>query len=164
MQGWPPPGMRWRASPGDVLDLTAGTGAYTMAATSAYTTAWYQDDPALAEPQTYFTKYLADLIEDGIPGQPDRLHLNSLFKELREKLAADRRPVPQSRAVNDARDFVFAYNAAPPQTQRDPEREVAQLSRSLAESEESQGGRRCPDKHVKAEAVNARGSWLASTC
>ena len=138
---------------GDVLDLTAGTGAYTMAATSAYTTAWYQDDPGLAKPQTYFTKYLADLIEDGIPGQPDRLHLDALFKELRHKLYADHRPVPQSRAVNDARDFVFAYNAAPPQTHRDPEREVAQLSRSLAESENLRAAAAAQISMLKAEAA-----------
>jgi ABC transporter substrate-binding protein PnrA-like/Caspase domain len=118
-----------------LLDLTAGTGAYTMAATSAYATAWYQDEPGLAEPQTYFTKYLADLVETGIPGQPSRLQLDALFKQLRDNLATDQRPVPRSRAVNDARDFAFAYNAAPPATHRDPEKEVANLSQQLAETE-----------------------------
>ena len=116
----------------DVLALTGGTNAYTMAATSAYTTAWYEDDRRLARPQTYFTKYLADLVETGIPGQPSRLHLDPLFKQLRENLATDRRPVPYSRAVNDARDFVFAYNAAPPEAQRDPEQELAALAQRLA--------------------------------
>jgi hypothetical protein len=119
---------------GDVLDLTAGTGAYTMAATSAYTTAWYQDDPGIALPQTYFTKYLADLIEQGIPGQPARLRLDTLFSQLRDNLAADGRPIPRNRAVNDAREFIFAYNAAPSQTVRDPERDLAQL-REAADAE-----------------------------
>lgn len=120
---------------GHVLDLVGGTGAYTMAATNAYATAWYEDSPRLAWPQTYFTKYLVDLIEEGIPGQPSQLRLDPLFKTLRDSLAADQRPVPHKRAVNDARDFVFAYNAAPPQTHRDPEREVAQLTQRLAESD-----------------------------
>ena len=120
---------------GDVLDLTAGTGAYTMAATSAYATAWYQNEPGLDWPQTYFTKYLADLVEDGIPGQPARLRLDPLFGQLRDNLAADRRPVPGSRAVNEAREFVFAHNAAPPETHRDPEQEVARLTRQLAQAE-----------------------------
>jgi hypothetical protein len=119
----------------EVLDLTSGTGAYTMAATSAYATAWYEEDTGLPQPQTYFTKYLADLVERGIPGQPALLRLDPLFKQLRDDLAADQRPVPGSRAVNDAREFVFAYNAAPPESQRDPEREVAQLSRRLAETD-----------------------------
>jgi hypothetical protein len=120
---------------GDVLDLTTGTGAYTMAATSAYATAWYEQDRRLARPQTYFTKYLADLVEEGVAGQPSWLRLDVLFRQLRQNLAADQRPVPQSRAVNDAREFAFAYNAAPPRAQRDPERELAQLARRLAESD-----------------------------
>ena len=121
---------------GEVLDLTAGTGAYTMAATSAYATAWYEDGPALARPQTHFTRYLADLIEEGIPGQPSRLRLDPIFKQLRDNLAADQRPIPSNRAVNDAREFTFAYNAAPLQTHRDPEREVVQLNQQLAETNE----------------------------
>jgi DNA-binding CsgD family transcriptional regulator len=120
---------------GDVLDLISGTGAYTMAATSAYTTAWYENEAGLAEPQTYFTKYLADLVEEGIPGQPAQLRLDPLFKQLRNNLAVAGRPIPCSRAVNDAREFVFAYNAAPPTTHRDPEQELATLSLALAEKE-----------------------------
>ncbi len=101
-----------------VLDLiTSGTGAYTMAATSAYATAWYETDPRLDCPQTYFTKYLADLVEAGIPGQPTWLRLDPLFEQLRDNLAADRRPVPGRRGVNEAGKFEFARNAAPP----DPE-------------------------------------------
>jgi hypothetical protein len=120
---------------GDVLDRTGGTGAYTMAATSAYTTAWYEDDPELDRPQTYFTKYLADLIRTGIPGQPSRLRLDSVFQQLRNNLAADGRPVPQRRVIDDARNYQFAYNTAPPQTRHDSELEVAKLTRQLAEAE-----------------------------
>ena len=131
---------------GEVLDLT-GTGAYTMAATSAYATAWYQDGPRLARPQTYFTKYLADLVEEGIPGQPYQVQLDPLFKQLRENLAADQRPVPRSRAVNDAREFAFAYNAAPPEAQRDPDREIKDLTRRVAEAQAHR---------IEAEAARAR--------
>ena len=118
---------------GNVLDLTAGTGAYTMAATSAYTTAWYQNDPALAEPQTYFTKYLADLVEQGIPGLPSRLRLDPLFRELLGNLAADGRPVPQRRTVDDAREFEFAYNAAREETDSDPEIERQRLAQRFSD-------------------------------
>jgi hypothetical protein len=119
------------AMAGDVLDLTVGTGAYTMAATSAYTTAWYEDEPGLNSPQTYFTKYLADLVEKGIAGQPAMLRIDPLFRQLRVNLATDGRPVPYSRAVNDAREYVFAYNAAPPEVQRDPEQELARLGQQF---------------------------------
>jgi hypothetical protein len=98
----------------------AGSGAYTMAATGAYATNWYEDDPALTEPQTYFTKYLADLIEQGIPGEPPELPLETLFRHLHNALAADQRPVPQRRSVDDAREFVFARNACPPDLARAP--------------------------------------------
>jgi ABC-type transport system substrate-binding protein len=118
---------------GNVLDMTAGTGAYTMAATSAYTTAWYEDDPEAVRPQTFFTKYLVDLVEQGIPGQPAGLRLDPLYKRLHDNLGADERPLPVKRTVNDARDFLFAWNAAPPETQRDPEREVILLNQRLAE-------------------------------
>ena len=118
-----------------VLDLTAGAGAYTMAATGAYTTAWYENDPDLAQPQTYFTKYLGDLIAQGIPGLPSQLQIDPLFKQLRHKLSADHRPVPLCRTVDGAREFAFAHNAAPPETHRDPEEEVARLTQQLAVSQ-----------------------------
>jgi len=117
---------------GDVLDLTGGTGAYTMAATSAYATAWYEDSPGVARPQTYFTKYLADLIETGLPGHPSRLRLEALYRQLHENLATDQRPIPSRRAVDDAREFVFAYNAAPPQTHYDLKEELARARQELA--------------------------------
>jgi aerobic carbon-monoxide dehydrogenase large subunit len=144
----------------DVLDMTAGTGAYTMAATNPYATAWYEDSPAQARPQTFFTKYLVDLVEAGIPGQPSRLELDPLYRHLRESLAADKRPVPRSRVINDAREFVFAYNAAPPQTHRDPERELALLGQRLAESESLRAAADAQIQALQAEAAE-RASELA---
>ena len=52
-------------TPDYLLDKAAGTGAYTMAASSAYATAWFETGQA--EPQTYFTRYLADLVEGRHP-------------------------------------------------------------------------------------------------
>jgi hypothetical protein len=100
---------------GDMADRSVGRGAYTMAATSAYATTWHENDPELDHPQTYFTKYLADLVERGIPGQPNGLRLDPLFRQLRADLAADQRLIPKSRAIDDASEFVFARNAAPPE-------------------------------------------------
>jgi hypothetical protein len=78
---------------------------------------------------------LADLVAEGIPGQPSLLRLDVVFKQLRHNLAVDHRPVPQSRAVNDAREFAFAYNAAPLEAQRDLERELTQRNLQLAVSD-----------------------------
>jgi hypothetical protein len=102
------------AVPDSVMDKTGGTGAYTMAASSAYATAWYENDPGLTAPQTYFTKYFAGLIEKGIPGLPAELRLHQVFTKLRDNLSRDQRPVPDQRSIDAAREFVFAHNAAPP--------------------------------------------------
>jgi len=138
---------------GDVLDMAAGTGAYTMAATSPYATAWYETSRSVRLPQTYFTRYLVDLIERGIPGQPAGLRLQPLFTHLREALAADKRPVPASRSVDAARDFVFAYNAAPPEAQRDPERELSRMTQRLAEAEASKAAAEARVQALRAEAA-----------
>ena len=119
---------------GDVLlERASRTGAYTMTASSADTTAWFENDPELAQPQTYFTKYLADLVETGIPGQPAGLKLHPLFNRLHDNLAQDRRPIPQERSVDAAREFVFARNAAPPATISSPDDDLARLRRELEE-------------------------------
>lgn len=96
----------------ELLDRTAGTGAYTIAATSSYTAAWYESGPQRSA-QTYFTKYFADLIESGIPDEAPALRLRTIFDHLRERLAHDQRPVPEDRIIDSAGDFLFAYNAAP---------------------------------------------------
>jgi len=101
-----------------VLDMTSGAGAYTMAAAGAYNPAWYETDPDVSEPQTYFTRYLADLVELGIPEEDAVLNLHPLFSHLRENLASDRRPVPCARSIDGAREFAFAYNAAVNETRR----------------------------------------------
>ena len=133
-------------APSDVLDLTTGTGAYIMAAAGAYTTAWYEAGQGSTRPQTYFTKYLADLVEAGIPGQSPGLRLHPLFSRLRDNLATDYRPVPQERSVDAARDFVFAHNAAPPETHRDPDLEVRRLTERLAEAD-------ARERELRAEAA-----------
>lgn len=96
----------------DLLDKTSGTGAYTMAACSAYASAWFEESKKY--PQTYFTKYMADIVEAGITDEPSALRLRVLFGRLRENLAYDSRPLPEDRNIDSASDFVFAYNAAPP--------------------------------------------------
>jgi hypothetical protein len=118
-----------------MLDRTAGSGAYTMAASAAYSPAWYDTAPGTIRPQTFFTQYLVDLVESGIPNQPSGLRLHPLFVHLRDRLARDGRPVPVERSVDAAHDFVFAHNAAPPEVQQDLNRELTELRQQLAEAE-----------------------------
>jgi hypothetical protein len=115
----------------DVLDKTSGTGAYTIGATSAYATAWYESGATAERPLTFFTKYLVDLIERGIPEQPSELCLHPVFIRLRENLVHDGHPAPTARSIDAARDFVIARNAAPAETHRDPLRELKHLKHLL---------------------------------
>jgi DNA-binding beta-propeller fold protein YncE len=97
----------------NVLDtIPRDTGAYTMAATSAYATALYETDPSKARPQTFFTKYLVDLVEAGLPDQSAHLQLEPLFNELKKRLMEDGRPIPRRRNIDAANDFAFAHNIA----------------------------------------------------
>ena len=114
----------------ELIDMTVGTGAYVMAACGAYESAWFETD--VKAPQTYFTKYMADLVEAGIPGEPAGLRLHPMFIRLRENLVRDRRPVPTSRSVDEAKDFVFAFNVAPPEAQVDKDLEIKMLTERLA--------------------------------
>jgi hypothetical protein len=121
--------------PADVLDMAAGSGAYTTAASAPYTAAWYNTSPDNDQPQIFFTRYFVDLVEAGIPGQPSGLRLHPLFSHMHDNLALDRLPIPSERSIDAARDFVFAYNAAPLEAHRDLDREVQELSHRLAEAE-----------------------------
>lgn len=122
----------------DVMDMTRATGAYTMAATRQFTTALFETDTP--KPQTYFTKYLVDTVEAGIPSEPGGLRLHSLYGEVEEALVRDKRPTPQNRVIDNARDFVFAHNVNPvpaptPAVDEDDERDY--LRRRLDELAET---------------------------
>lgn len=88
-----------------------GTGAYTMAAAGAYETAQYETSGS--HPETYFTKYLIDLIERGMPGKPAELKLEPIFLQLQDNLSSDGHPVPERRNIDSGHDYAFAHNAAP---------------------------------------------------
>ena len=147
------------AIPGEVLDMTAGTGAYTLAASGAYTTAWYESGPQVSRPQTFFTRYLADLVEGGIRGEAPVLRLHSLFTRLRDTLERDGRPAPRERSVDAARDFVFARNAAPPETHRDLDLEFRLLNQRLAEAEDREARERAAAE-VREQALRAEAARL----
>lgn len=94
-----------------LIDRTLGTGAFTMAASGAYRTAWYEQAAESAAPQTYFTKYLVDAVEAGLPGHPQGLPLGAVFTAAAEALSRDRLPAPTRSVRHDADRFVLARNA-----------------------------------------------------
>ena len=117
----------------DLADKTAGTGAYTMAACQPYGTAMFETD--VPRPQTYFTKYLVDVVKSGIPGQPTGLQLHQIFLCVSEALVADGHPRPVERNIDHASEFVLAYNAAPVQVEVDVPTALHFLDRRVAQLE-----------------------------
>lgn len=94
------------------LEAPRSPGFCLLMASGEFSTAWFQPDTECEKPQTYFTKYLADTIERGIPGQPDGLGLGPLFDTVADALVRDGKPEPTSRVADHAARFVLARNRA----------------------------------------------------
>jgi hypothetical protein len=93
-----------------VIEMTHGTGAYTLAASGMYNTAWFEHDPSTSMPQTYFTKHFVEVIERGIAEEPAVLSLNAIYARLEDDLAANQKPAPTRRIRGSADRFPFARN------------------------------------------------------
>ncbi|MFB6989118.1 caspase domain-containing protein [Streptomyces sp. NPDC056304] len=98
----------------NVIDWTHAKGAATLAASGAYRTAWYEPDSGMHNPQTYFTKYLIDVIEQGVPGYSDGLPLSAIYDHAAHALVRDKRPEPTRSVLHDAGRFILARNVAEP--------------------------------------------------
>jgi hypothetical protein len=96
----------------NVIEKASVTGAFTVAASGAYRTAWHEPDRGTGNPQTYFTKYLIDTIEQGLPDCPEALQLRVIFDRTADALAHDRLPEPTRSVRHNADRFVLAHNAA----------------------------------------------------
>jgi hypothetical protein len=116
------------------LELPRSPGFYLMMASGEFSTAWCETTTDTPKPQTYFTKYLADVIENGIPSQSDRLTLGSIFDTVADTLVSDGKPEPGNRASNHAAHYILARNAAPTKTQGDHNTEVAPPNAGLIEN------------------------------
>ncbi|WP_405589764.1 caspase family protein [Streptomyces sp. NBC_01190] len=98
----------------DVITTTLGTGAVTLAASGAYRTAGFEADSLTANPQTFFTKYLADVVEQGLPDYPQGLPLGVVYTHAADALARDRHPEPTRSIRHEADRFILARNAFAP--------------------------------------------------
>ena len=109
-----------------VRQVTKVEGAYTLAASRASQKALHQDG---RNGLTYFTKILAEVVHDGIPGAGPRLTLNDLHTQIaarfrRLELSEEHlRPEPTTLAVDTAEELLFAHNTAwtPPHTTAGPQ-------------------------------------------
>jgi tRNA A-37 threonylcarbamoyl transferase component Bud32 len=100
----------------DITGLASASGAYTLAATGPASTAWFESGADSPLPHTHFTRALVDTVIRGIQGEPAALTLDPIYRQLREGLSAEGKPVPTRISRHDADAFVFARNAAPSQT------------------------------------------------
>lgn len=92
--------------------LPGSPGFYLMMASGEYSTAWFERDDESSRPQTFFTKYLADVVENDIPGQPEALALRHIFDQTADALVRDGKPTPGQRISDHAASFTFARNIA----------------------------------------------------
>ncbi|WP_405980983.1 caspase family protein [Streptomyces sp. NBC_00158] len=95
-------------------DMPRSPGFCLLMASGEFSTAWFESAAESPRPQTYFTKYLADLIERGVPGGPAGLALGPIFQDVAHALVRDGKPPPGSRFGDHAAEFVLARNSAHP--------------------------------------------------
>ena len=83
-------------------------GSYVMAAAPANRLALAPE----GEEFTAFTGALLGVLRDGVPGGPERLDLDTVYRRLRRDLAARGCPAPQVLRSNDAARIALVRNAA----------------------------------------------------
>ncbi|WP_432893032.1 caspase family protein [Kribbella sp. CA-245084] len=113
------------------LDMVRGTGAYTMAASGAYSPAWFENDETLSRPQTFFTKYFVDVVEAGVPHAQTILPLDLIFATTADQLVRDGKPRPTSSVRHEAGRLAFARNVSPVVRPVDDQAEIVRLTAAL---------------------------------
>ncbi|MFC4021461.1 caspase domain-containing protein [Micromonospora sp. GCM10011542] len=96
------------AAPGPLADHAVIDGTYLMTATAETTL-------ALAPPgdrYTAFTAALLSVLENGVPGGPDPLDMDTLFHQVESELRSRGQPIPQRRSRNDGNRIALVRNSA----------------------------------------------------
>ncbi|MGC0317047.1 caspase family protein [Kitasatospora acidiphila] len=107
------PGQTLSGAATEITDRASGTGAFTMAACEPNHVAWFEIGERDQLVQTYFTKYLIDTIEDGLPGRGEGLTLGDVFAATAEALVVTHRPRPTRSIRHEADQFIIARNPHP---------------------------------------------------
>jgi hypothetical protein len=94
----------------EFLDEAGVERTYVLVAASRKY-AYYEDKRAAELPQTFFTKYLADLVERGIAEGPSELTMDLLYQRLRATMKAGGHPLPAAGGDSGG-DYPLCRNAA----------------------------------------------------
>ncbi|MFD0636648.1 caspase family protein [Catenulispora yoronensis] len=95
-----------------VVVRATGAGVFTVAASDKSHSAWSETEQTAGVPHTYFTKYLAEIVEQGIAGQSAALRLDTIVERLVDRLKADGRTAPTYMNRDSGGSWLFARNAA----------------------------------------------------
>jgi hypothetical protein len=104
------------APPGPLADHAVIDGTYLMTATA-------ETVLALAPPgsrYTAFTGAMLGALRDGVPGGPDPLDMDALFRHVETELRSRRQPLPQRRSRNDGHRIALVRNPAADQPAEAP--------------------------------------------
>ncbi|MEU9998529.1 caspase family protein [Streptomyces sp. NPDC050848] len=93
---------------GDLADQASVEGTFLLAAAAETRTALAPP----GEPFTAFTGELLDVLRTGIPNGPELLEFGSLYRHVRNRLAAKGRPTPQARDRNTGAQLALGRNSA----------------------------------------------------
>ena len=96
----------------EFMDEADVEGSYVLVAASRNKKAYYETASATGSPQTYFTKYLVDLVERGIMDETRDISMETLFTRLGADLRAGGHQRPLRRNVDSGGTYVFCHNAA----------------------------------------------------
>ncbi len=89
-------------------------GIYLIMANGEFPTGWFETAEENPRPQTYFTKYFADVIDHGIPEGPPGLTLGPILDRVADALRQGDKPAPHRQVSDTAARFIFARNAVGP--------------------------------------------------
>ncbi|MFF3691613.1 caspase domain-containing protein [Streptomyces sp. NPDC002187] len=93
-----------------LADHTSINGTYVMTASAETKLALAPKD----ERYTAFTGALLDTLSRGVPGAPDLLDMDTVYREVRQELSAKGRPEPQQRARNSGHRIALVRNRRGP--------------------------------------------------
>lgn len=96
------------AASGPLADHAVIDGTYLMTATSETTLALAPSGSRY----TVFTGVLLDALENGVPGGPDPLDMDTLFHHVESELRGRNQPIPQRRSRNDGNRIALVRNLA----------------------------------------------------
>ena len=133
------------------LDAEPVDGLYCIWASKE----WEKAKSPLSGGLTYFTDAFVQVVRTGVTGKPAQLTIDQIFVELRARLLRASRPEPAQSGIRDAHHWPFAINAAPPQTHRDPDREIASLLEWKAAAEAREHALRAEIEDLKARKISA---------